>query len=387
MKTAIAIVQNIILPKLEKDSKFSEEKVDTAFWEKFATDLLHFEEDAKPIYASIYSLELDNPEKIIDKLPHIYAQFLKQLAESYVLDQTSDATDYLLRTNNQSFLKEIDFLKTMQQAIKSVERKRIKADLPISYERLTFELSETDLANVTKKKGREDLKEKMKQWDAELEEQESVSIVASSYRGYHNTMSTDVKKTKVISLSWIKYVSIAAIFIIGFMIWQPNKLSNDKLFSQYNSEESIIQSIDYQKMATVSESEGVRGDDFLFQNYTKSETNEAMEAIELFKNNNFENSKRILITLNPKEKNNQLLLFLGITQLKTNEVNEAVSNLEYLNTISNYEFTDEVKFYLALGYIKQNEKKKAKDLLVALVTNDSKYSKPSQEILDKIRWF
>lgn len=382
MKTAIAIVQNIILSKLKKDSKFSEEKVDAAFWEKFTTDLLRFEEDAKPIYGSIYSLELANAEKIIDKLPNIYSQFLKQLAESYVLDQTSDATDYLLKTNNKTFAKEIDFLQTMQQAIKSVERKRIKADLPKSYERLTFELSDADLANATKKKGREDLKEKMKGWDAELEKQESVPVVAMLANENKNE-----KQTKVISLSWMKYASIAAIFIIGFMIWQPNKLSNEDLFSQYNSVESLNQSIDYNKIVVSSESGGIRGGQVLLQNYSKSETDEAMEAIGLFKNNNFENSKRILITLNPKEKNNQLLLFLAIAQLKTNEVNEAVSNLEYLNAISNYEFSDEAKFQLALGYIKQNEKKKAKVLLVALVTNDSKYSKPSQEILDKIRWF
>jgi hypothetical protein len=233
MKTAIAIIQNIILPKLQKDSKFSEEKVDAAFWEKFATDLLHFEADAKPIYASIYSLELDNSEKIMDKLPNIYAQFLKELAESYVLGEPSQATDYLLKTNNASFAKEIDFLKIMQQAIKSVERKRIKADLPTSYERLSFELSETDLANVTKKKGREDLKEKMKQWDAELEEQESVPIVASSYTGYHNTMSKDVKKTKVISLSWMKYAVAACVVLATGIFFFRN--TNQVVAPNYNT--------------------------------------------------------------------------------------------------------------------------------------------------------
>lgn len=381
METTL-VIKNILLPKLEKDPNFSEEKVDAAFWGKFATDLVHFEEDAKPLYAGIYSLELDNPEKIIDKLPNIYAQFLKELAESYVLGKTSDATKYLLETNNVVFLKEVQFLKSMQQAIKSVERKRIKADLPKSYERLTFELSETEIANAIKKKGREDFKEKFKQWDGELEKEKRPLIY------YSLSNERDSKpKPKVISLSWMKYASIAAIFIIGFMIWQPNKLSNEDLFSQYNSEESIIQSIDYQKMATVSESGGVRGGEILFQNYTKSETEEAMEAIELFKNNNFEKSKRILITLNPKEKNNQLLLFLAIAQLKTNEVNETVSNLEYLNAISNYEFADEAKFHLALGYIKQNKKKKAKDLLVTLASANNKYSQTSQEILDNIRWF
>lgn len=381
METTL-VIKNIFLPKLEKDPKFSEEKVDSAFWEKLASDLLHFEEDAKPLYAGIYSLELDNPEKIIDKLPNIFAQFLKELVESYVLGKTSDATNYLLETNNAVFLKEVQFLKSMQQAIKSVERKRIKAHLPKSYERLTFELSDADLANVARKKGREDLREKFKKWDAELE-QEDVPVISMVNR----EEETIRVATSKISFSWMKYASIAAIFIIGFMIWQPNKLSNKDLFSQYNSAQSFNQSIDYNKIIAISESGGIRGGEVLLQNYSKSETDEAMEAIELFKNNNFENSKRILITLNPKEKNNQLLLFLAIAQLKTNEVNEAVSSLEYLNAISNYEFADEVKFHLALGYINQNKKKKAKDLLITLVHTNNKYSNTAQEILDNMRWF
>lgn len=389
------IIKNILLPQLEKDPKFSKKKVDATFWEKFAVCLVHLKEDAKPLYVLIYSLELDNPEKIIDKLSNIYTQFLKELAESYVLGTTTEAIDYLLQSKNEVFLKEVRFLKSMQQAIKSVERKRIKADLPKSYERLTFELSETEIANAIKKKGREDFKEKFKQWDTELVEAEAVlSPAVHSEIRFQLAPAKDIeiesklgkKEIKVVPLSWIKY-AVAAIFIIGFMIWQPNKLSNEDLFSQYNSEEAIIQSIDYQKMATVSESGGVRGGEVLLQNYSKSETDEAMEAIEFFKKNNFENSKRILITLNPKEKNNQLLLFLAISQIKTNEVNEAVSSLEYLNAISNYEFSDEVKFHLALGYIKQNEKKKAKDLLVTLANTNNKYSQTSQEILDNMRWF
>ena len=216
METTL-VIKNIFLPKLEKDPKFSEKKVDFAFWEKFATDLVHFEEDAKPLYTGIYSLELDNPEKIIDKLPNIYAQFLKELAESYVLDKTSDVTNYLLETNNAVFLKEVQFLKSMQQAIKSVERKRIKTDLPKSYERLTFELSDADLANATKKKGREDLKEKMKKWDNELEKEKRPLI-------YYSLKNESINKTKskVISSSWIKYAVAACVVLATGIFYFKN---------------------------------------------------------------------------------------------------------------------------------------------------------------------
>lgn len=224
MKTAIDILKSIVLPKLEKDLRFDVQKTNVDFWEKFATDLLHFEEDAKPIYTCIYSLELSDAEKVMAQLPNIYSKFIKELAETYVVGESSEATDYLLKTNNEAFLQEVHFLQTMQQAIKSVERKRIKADLPNSYERLVFELSETDVANVIKKKSREDLKEKFKQWDAELEE-----VSEPVYSNHSSTLANDTvqnqkskKETKVISLSWIKYAAAASIIIAAGIFYFKN---------------------------------------------------------------------------------------------------------------------------------------------------------------------
>lgn len=218
MKIAIDILKSIVLPKLEKDLRFDVQKTNVDFWEKFANNLLHFEEDAKPLYAIIYSLELDNSEKIIGKLPNIYPQFIKHLAESYVLEQTSEATDYLLKTSNATFLKDVRFLETMQKAIKNVERKRIKADLPKSYERLTFELSDADLANVARKKGREDLKEKMKQWDEELVEEDDMAAVYSMLTDENKNK----KEAKVVSLSLLKYYVAASIIIATGIFYFKN---------------------------------------------------------------------------------------------------------------------------------------------------------------------
>lgn len=212
------IIKNILLPKLKKDSKYSDEKVGASFWKNFSTVLVRFEENAQPLYTAIYSLELGNPEQIIDKLPKIYAQFLKELAECYVLGQTSEATDYLVKTNNKTFLKEVQFLKTMQQAIKSVERKRIKTELPQSYARLTFELSETEIANAIKKKAREELKKKMKLWDAELED----GVPVISMVAHENEITSDKTRSKVISLSWMEYAVAASIIIAAGIFYFKN---------------------------------------------------------------------------------------------------------------------------------------------------------------------
>lgn len=167
MESTFAI-KSVLLPIFEKDPKFHLDKVDEVFWLKLAIDLLYLENDIIPIQTDIYSLELDFSQKIISKLPNIHIQFIKLLAENYYQGTTSDTINYLLETNNKIFTKEINFLQTMSLAIKRVERKQIKLDLPKSYERLIFELSETDISNVSKIKGREDLREKFKQWNKEL---------------------------------------------------------------------------------------------------------------------------------------------------------------------------------------------------------------------------
>jgi hypothetical protein len=218
MKTAIVQVKKIIFPQLEKDLKFDVQKTNADFWETFTTNLLHFEKDAKPLYASIYSLELDDAEKMIAELPRYYSKFLKELAESYVLGQSSEATEYLQKNKNDTFLKEVHFLQTMQQAIKSLERKRIKADLPNTYDRLAFELSETDIVNVAQKKGREDLKEKMKQWDVELVKESDVAHVFSML----SNENINKKKRKDISFSWTKYAVAASIIIATGILYFKN---------------------------------------------------------------------------------------------------------------------------------------------------------------------
>ena len=226
MKTALDIVKNIFLAKLEEDPQFSEQKVYSMLWEKLTVDLLHFEEDAKPIYAIIYSLELADAEKVISKLPVLYSNFLKELAETYVLGEPSEATDYLLKTKNKNFNKEVGFLTTMQQAINRVERKRIKTDLPNSYDRLVFELSETDLENVIKKKSREDLRDKFKQWDMELVE-ESAELATANHSEPKLSYNSDRyafprSKSKVISLSWTKYAVAASLIIAAGIFYFKN---------------------------------------------------------------------------------------------------------------------------------------------------------------------
>lgn len=167
MELAIDIVKSILLPKLEKDTNFDSNKTDATFWESFATALLEFEKDDTTCKTAIYNLGLNNPERIISKLPNSYNLYINELAENYVLGNESEAIESLLKSKNQVFEEEVRFLSNLDEAITDIERERIKAELPTAYE----------------------------------------SLVAEQNK----------KETKVISLSWIKY-AVAACLVLGLGI-------------------------------------------------------------------------------------------------------------------------------------------------------------------------
>ncbi len=217
METTICIVQDIILAKLEKDSKFDIKKTNSDFWISFEADLLHFEKDAKPLYASIYGLELENPERIISKLPLFYYAYIKAVAENYVLGQTNPTTDFLLQSQNENFSSEVFFLQSLQQAVKKVERKRLKAALPKLHDQLVYEFSDAELEYAIKKKSREDLKLKFKEWDTEILD---AAVIQSNAPVKIN------KNTKIFSLTWMKYAVAACLVVATGVIFFLNTNQN-----------------------------------------------------------------------------------------------------------------------------------------------------------------
>jgi hypothetical protein len=220
MKLAIDIVQSLLLPKLEKDTSFDTNQTNIAFWETFTSAFLDFEKDAKPVYAAIYSLGLKDAEKIISKLDTVYISFIKELAENHVLGISSEAIDYFITSKNSAFEKEVHFFTDLQNAIKKIERKRIKTELPNAFDKLSFEISDDAIALAITKKERETLKEKMNAWDTELVTSEESPVYSVTAK----------KETKVISLSWIKYAAAACIVLTAGIMYF--KLNTDNNFVQ-----------------------------------------------------------------------------------------------------------------------------------------------------------
>ncbi len=229
MKLATDIVQNLLLPKLEKDSNFDTNKIDTAFWEALASALLDFEKDAKSTHNLIYSLELNDSERIITKLKSIYTSFIKELAENHVLGISSEAINYLISSENKAFKNDVDFFTNLKNAIKKIERKRIKEELPAAYDRLTYEITEDEIESVIRKKERESLKEKMKTWDKELSSSDNTPVY-----------SIDNNKSKVIQLSWIKYAAAACVVIAAGIFFFKQSTNSNSNFIQSNDDNFVV---------------------------------------------------------------------------------------------------------------------------------------------------
>lgn len=239
MEKETLILKELFIPVFQKDERFDKSKCDGLFWNKVTSEFINFEQDKKPFYASIYSLELVNVEQVLNELESYFTPFLEQLAEENVQGYNSESTRKLAE-GNVYFKERVLFYSNLKKAIFLSERKRIKSELPSMYEKYNFEIDEKQLVEGITKIERQALRDKMKVWDEELivrkpdiikfslaetETKSSSSnddIIkflradAESTSSFSNEIKND--KVKIISLQWIKY-AVAACFVFGLGFW------------------------------------------------------------------------------------------------------------------------------------------------------------------------
>lgn len=184
-------------------------------------------------------------------------------------------------------------------------------------------------------------------------------------------------------------ISIAAAASLILFIWQPFKLGNDQLFSNYlasaNTTLPPVSRIDFR----VEANEQTRSDNATtISGYTYEESELIFSALNLMRGGNFIGARiRLEKASVTKEKNPEILIYLAIAQLNTNETEKAIENLEFLRNVPNYTFLQEVKYHLAMACLKVNRNKDAKALLHELVKEHAAYSKESEKVLRQIRLF
>ena len=84
--------------------------------------------------------------------------------------------------------------------------------------------------------------------------------------------------------------------------------------------------------------------------------------------------------------NPELLFYISICQLETNKISDAEENLMLLSKFGDsFFYYQSVDWYLALTYLKQNKKDRAKDILIKIKDEGLFYSERAIEILKKLK--
>ena len=82
--------------------------------------------------------------------------------------------------------------------------------------------------------------------------------------------------------------------------------------------------------------------------------------------------------------NETVLFYCGISYLELDKGSEAVTIFKSIKQKEQKQFVEQVKWYLALSYIKQNDFEKAIPILKELILNKGYYSDKAGEILSEI---
>ena len=272
-----------------------------------------------------------------------------------------------------------DFTLAVQRAAQQVERQRIKAMLQ------SFEAEQPAAED-----------------EARIIPFDSYSSVAPGQKQEEqaeqlpsNGLNTEAKTRRLEEPRHFRWpfatVGIAASVIGALLVWQPTRSSNDDLFATYagtTMSTATLKSTATLPGATSGGEIITRGSDNMLSGFTAIEAEEFTQAVNAIQSKEFEQAKSLLAELiKTKGRMPVLVRSLAVAQLNSNEVAQAVSNLESLHNTPDSPLYDQVSFDLALGYIKLGRLSEARTILQSLEAGSSKYAAPAASVRSKMRWW
>lgn len=104
------------------------------------------------------------------------------------------------------------------------------------------------------------------------------------------------------------------------------------------------------------------------------------EAFFEYDNGNYQKAEELFSTIYTSEKEDYALFYKALSLLELNKTTDAVTAFKTFDLAKNNSFTPFVKWYLALGYLKENQKENAIPLLQSLTETEN----PQQEMAKKL---
>lgn len=231
---------------------------------------------------------------------------------------------------------------------------------------------------------RNDFESQMKS-DRELDELvrfQKMIVEEISDRESFQSLLEKHKQGKIVKLKVWRILSVAAVFtgLLGFFILQPTRTSNELILNSYSlSFPDKIQKNKFQ--------EPLRGQEYYIPYLSENNSENAIAGLSYFERKDFQAALESFGRIDNLSKHPDLLLYMSISQMKLNQNEIAIRNLEYLVSIKDFKYSEPAYYYLSLGYIQKGKILKAREILKRLVKNNGEYSAVAVEILSKLRWF
>ncbi|MBN1924354.1 MAG: hypothetical protein JW798_00835 [Prolixibacteraceae bacterium] len=122
----------------------------------------------------------------------------------------------------------------------------------------------------------------------------------------------------------------------------------------------------------------------LYRSATSSD--HALKGIEQYNQKNFENAlKHFSIILAQNNQHPVGNYYSGLCHLELQQYNKAIQSFQGVIAENNNLFIEQAEWYMALGYLANNEEKKAYTTLYAIIEKKGYYKKEAKELLKKLK--
>jgi tetratricopeptide (TPR) repeat protein len=156
--------------------------------------------------------------------------------------------------------------------------------------------------------------------------------------------------------------SITFLILLGgaFHLMKPVKYTNNTLFEMYYSGENA-------------------------HNLTRSAGNNNDEAMTKYKEGDYNGALVLFNEILDKDAENiYIRYYTGLASIETNQNERAIKEFKYIIDQKNNLFVENAQWYLALSYLKNNQVKEAKTLLVRINDSSNPHNKEASQILKRI---
>jgi tetratricopeptide (TPR) repeat protein len=229
-----------------------------------------------------------------------------------------------------------------------------------------------DIINVSKQKGRQHLRENLKK----AEQKEAAKIEAEIDKEGEST--TKQKKTNI-RHNWFYWVTaVAAAAIAGYFFGIIIPSGDGKKIYHEHFEPYPNKVIPSTRGREVPEN---------FAHFSQEKYNFVVRAMKHYQRGNYEEAAKLFEQhVERKRENAALILYKGISQLKSGKEEQAEMNFSYLLNLKNAEFQQEAQWYKALTYLKTNDTEDAWEILRKISeTPGHPYKNKAKKVIGEIR--